>query len=112
MTKLKKLMVGLALLGAVLWLQLVFASSGPASNFISYTYLASGTSDSTVVISWRPASNLCVYAVSQDVAVSWNNNGSDAGTVPAGKSMTWDDISLYQFTLDRTNATAVYAWTW
>lgn len=108
----KKIMVGLALLGALAWIAMTATYSG-SSSYVSYTYLASGTADSTVVITGKPAGNISIFNSGSNImSVSWNNNGAGAGSVPPGSSMTWNGVEIYQYTLDRTNATEVYAWTW
>ena len=109
----KKLMVGLVLLGAFAWFWLLGTSSGESSSFISYTYLSSGTSDSTVVITGKPAGSLCLFNAGVDItAITWNNSNSSGASVPGGSSMTWTGVEVYQYTIDRTNATEVYVWTW
>ena len=105
-------MVWLVLLGALAWVLFAFANGGEASSYISYTYLSAGVQDSTVVITGKPAGSLSVYAVTADVAITWNNSGGDAGTVPGGTTMTWTGIECYQFRITSAASTEVYAYTW
>lgn len=103
----KKIMVGLVLLGALAW-----GWQAWGDTFISYNFYTAATTDHTVTITGKPAGNICVFAVTADVVIKWNNSNPDGATVPGGTTMTWTGVEIYKVDLVRTASTAVHIYTW